>query len=33
LDKERLIKETNNAINWIKEIVEKAHANGVVVRK
>ena len=33
LDSEKLQKELNGAINWIKEYVEKAGADGVVVRK
>lgn len=33
LDSEKLKKELNGAINWIKEYVEKAGAKGVVVRK
>lgn len=33
LDKERLIKEAENAICWIREYVEKSGAKGVVVRK
>ena len=33
LDSEKLKKELDGAINWIKEYVEKVHANGVVVRK
>lgn len=31
LEKDRLYKEADNAINWIKEYVEKAGAKGVVV--
>lgn len=31
LEKDRLYKEADNAINWIKEYVEKAGAKGVVI--
>ena len=33
LKKEILLKETENAISWIREYVEKTKARGVVVRK
>ncbi len=33
LDKESLIKETDRAICWIRDYVEKSGAKGVVVRK
>ena len=33
LNKDKLEFEANNAINWIKEYVEKSGARGVVVRK
>lgn len=33
LNKEKLIKEAESAINWIREYVEKSGAKGVVVRK
>ena len=33
LDKEKLEKEANNAVNWIKEYVEKVGAKGVIVRQ
>lgn len=32
LSNEKVIKEADNAINWIKEYVESARAKGVVVR-
>ncbi len=31
LEKEKLFKEANNAIEWIRDYVEKSHVNGVVV--
>lgn len=33
LDKERLIKEVEGAMCWIREYIEKSGAKGVVVRK
>lgn len=33
LDEKRLKKELDNAINWIKDYVEKSDSKGVVVRK
>ena len=33
LDDERLNKEMNGAIEWIREYVEKSGAKGVVIRK